>query len=100
MRFVQELLRQAEADLAAGEYSAAISGFTAVIAAAPTQYTLCMKSLLGRRDALLAVGDREAAARDNRREFAWGRGVRWPGWYIIGAITFRNEIVRKLPGQQ
>lgn len=91
------MLRDADAALAAGEYSRAVDGFTAVIAAAPTRYTLCMKSLLGRRDALLAMGDREAAARDNRREFAWGRGVRWPGWYIIGAITFRNELVRTLP---
>lgn len=94
---MQALLRRAEADLAAGEFSRAADGFTAVIAAAPTQYTLCMKSLLGRRDAWLALGDRAAAARDNRREFAWGRGVRWPGWYIIAAITFRNEIVRTLP---
>lgn len=96
---MQALLRQAEADLAAGEYTRAVDGFTAVIAAAPTQYTLCMKSLLGRRDALLALGDREAASRDNRQEFAWGRGVRWPGWYIIAAITFRNELVRTLPRQ-
>eukprot|EP00892_Ulva_mutabilis_P002195 jgi/Ulvmu1/11977/UM082_0056.1 len=93
----QAMLRDAEAALAAREYTRAIDGFTAVLAAAPTRYTLCMKSLLGRRDALLAVGEREAAARDGKREFAWGRGVRWPGWYIIAAITFRNEIVRELP---
>jgi hypothetical protein len=92
---VQELLASADNALAAGRYQEAVDRYTAVIDAAPTQYTLCMKSLLGRRDALSALGQSEASGEDNRREFAWGRGIRWPGWYIIGTIMFRNEIVRE-----
>ena len=53
-----------------------------------------MQSLLGRSEAQFALGKRALGGSDSRQEFAWGRGVRWPGWYIIAAILFRNEIVK------
>lgn len=80
--------------LASGRFQEAADSYTAVIATAPTQYTLCMKSLLGRREALAGLGRLSDSADDNRQEFAWGRGIRWPGWYIIGLIMFRNELAR------
>lgn len=91
---VQGFLESAESAFAAGNYQEAVDAYSAVLETAPTQYTLCMKSLLGRREALAKLGQSDAAGRDNRREFAWGRGIRWPGWYIIGLIMFRNEIAR------
>ena len=91
---LQALLDSADKALAAGRFQEAADSYTAVIATAPTQYTLCMKSLLGRREALVSLGEPSEAGEDNRREFAWGRGIRWPGWYIIGLIMFRNEIAR------
>ena len=90
----QEIYALAEADLREGRYENAIDGFTNVIKLTPRAYTPCMKSLLGRRDALFALERRGEAGQDNRQEFGWGRGIRWPGWYIIGAIVFRNEIAR------
>lgn len=95
MCVVQELLVTADTARAAGRYQDAVIAYSAVLDTAPTQYTLCMKSLLGRRDALAALGLSDASGADNRREFAWGRGIRWPGWYIIGLIMFRNEIARE-----
>jgi hypothetical protein len=83
-----------ERQLAAGELREAVESFSGVLQTAPRRYTLCMKSLLGRRDAYQALGERGLAAADNRQEFLWGRGIRWPGWYIIACIVFRNEIVR------
>jgi len=50
-----------------------------------------MKALLGRRDAYQKLGLTKKAAWDARREFAWGRGIRWPGWYIFTAILIRNQ---------
>jgi tetratricopeptide (TPR) repeat protein len=91
---MQALLSEGQGALAQGSYEEAIEAFTKVLQSAPGEYTLCMKSLLGRRDAYAALGARELSRADNTQEFAWGRGVRWPGWYIIGAILFRNEIVR------
>lgn len=90
----QELLANADRALASGRFQEAADAYSAVLETAPTQYTLCMKSLLGRREALVGLGQSNNAAEDNRREFAWGRGIRWPGWYIIGLIMFRNEIAR------
>ena len=78
----------------ARRFEDAVAAFDEALAVAPRDYVTAMKSLLGRRDAFQALGRLEAAGADNRREFAWGRGIRWPGWYIIGAIVFRNEIVR------
>ncbi|KAK9833596.1 hypothetical protein WJX84_004533 [Apatococcus fuscideae] len=85
-RNAQELAAQKQHEAAIGKYSEVIDGV-------PQEYTLCMRSLLGRRDSLLALGKNEAAGRDARQEWVWGRGIRWPGWYIIAAILIRNEIV-------
>ena len=57
------------------------------------EYTLCMRSLLGRAEAYKRLGRGDLQGADFRREWLWGRGVRWPGWYVIAAILFRNEIV-------
>ncbi|KAK9833595.1 hypothetical protein WJX84_004533 [Apatococcus fuscideae] len=99
-RNAQELAAQKQHEGAAtmGLFStttetSAIGKYSEVIDGVPQEYTLCMRSLLGRRDSLLALGKNEAAGRDARQEWVWGRGIRWPGWYIIAAILIRNEIV-------
>lgn len=91
---VQEALRRGQGALEERRFDDAVTAFDEALAVAPRDYVTAMKSLLGRRDAFFALGRPDAAGADNRREFAWGRGIRWPGWYIIGAIVFRNEIVR------
>jgi hypothetical protein len=91
---MQEQLEAGQRLMGQERYAEAVDAFDTVLALAPREYTLAMKSLLGRRDAYAALDERALAGADNRREFAWGRGIRWPGWYIIAAILFRNEIVR------
>ena len=49
-----------------------------------------MPALLGRRDCYLASGLEDLAASDARREWLWGRGTRWPGWYIIAYLSVRQ----------
>jgi hypothetical protein len=90
----QALLTRAEQQSARSDFPAAIESYSLVLKAAPDEYTPCMKALLGRRDAYFAVGKMDLGGQDSRQEFAWGRGHRWPGWYIIAVIMFRNEIVR------
>lgn len=87
----KEKFTVAEALRREGKNEDAAVAYTEVIKLAPRDYTLCMKSLLGRRDAYLALGKRDLVGEDNRREWLWGRGIRWPGWYIISAIIIRNE---------
>ena len=76
-----------------GDSTAAIEAFTQVLCAAPDRYKTAMPALLGRRDARRAIGDYAAAADDARREWLWGRGVRWPGWYIITYLSVRQWAV-------
>ncbi|KAK9827008.1 hypothetical protein WJX74_003506 [Apatococcus lobatus] len=83
----QASFREAQAAAKQGRHGAAVDLYSKVIKMAPREYTLSMRSLLGRHDS------NEAAGRDARQEFLWGRGIRWPGWYIIAAILIRNEVV-------
>ncbi|GMH44753.1 hypothetical protein BSKO_12705 [Bryopsis sp. KO-2023] len=76
-----------------GEYKKAVEEYSKVAAVVPRDYTLCMKSYLGRRDAYKRLGMTKEASADDRREWAWGRGIRWPGWYIATAILVRNQFV-------
>ena len=91
---MQELTAYGNRLLDGKDYAAAVAAFDTVLAIAPRAYTPCMQSLLGRSEAQFALGKRALGGSDSRQEFAWGRGVRWPGWYIIAAILFRNEIVK------
>jgi hypothetical protein len=94
LKCVQEQLVAGEQLLKEQRFAEAVEAFDSVLALAPREYTLAMKALLGRGDAYAVLGRGDLASADNRKEFAWGRGIRWPGWYIIAAILFRNEIVR------
>eukprot|EP00210_Caulerpa_lentillifera_P003626 g3461.t1 len=87
------LLESAKKSYTDGNYSQAVDGFTSVIEMVPRNYILSMKALLGRRDAYQELGLIKKASSDARREFAWGRGIRWPGWYIISAILIRNQFI-------
>ena len=71
-----------------------MQAYTQALQLAPRRYTTAMQALLGRRAAYEGLGQRGLQSADSRREFLWGRGVRWPGWYIIAAILLRNEVVK------
>lgn len=86
-------MESADASYKQGNYSKAVDQYTEVIETAPRNYVLCMKALLGRRDTYRKLNLEKKAASDARREFAWGRGIRWPGWYIISAIVIRNAFM-------
>lgn len=84
-------MEQGDAAIEKGRYSEAVDLYSTVIDLAPRNYVISMKALLGRRDAYRKQDLNKKAAADARREFAWGRGIRWPGWYIISAILIGNE---------
>ena len=90
---LQKLLERADEAFGSGDYAEAVDRYTSVIELAPRSYVLCMKALLGRRDAYLHLGLNKKASSDARREFGWGRGIRWPGWYLISAVVIRNQFM-------
>ena len=53
------------------------------------QYRLWQAARLKRARARSAQGDRAGAAADQRAVWWWGRGVRWPGHYIIAYLSAR-----------
>ena len=53
------------------------------------QYRLWQASRLKRAEARGAEGDRAGAAADQRAVWWWGRGVRFPGHYIIAYLSAR-----------
>ena len=53
------------------------------------QYRLWQAARLRRAKARSAQGDREGAGADQRAVWWWGRGVRWPGHYIIAYLSAR-----------
>eukprot|EP01024_Parvocaulis_polyphysoides_P050562 TRINITY_DN4928_c0_g1_i1.p1 TRINITY_DN4928_c0_g1~~TRINITY_DN4928_c0_g1_i1.p1 ORF type:complete len:193 (-),score=14.75 TRINITY_DN4928_c0_g1_i1:134-655(-) len=91
----EKIFKLAQNQLQNGDFKSAIQNYEKVIQLVPQQYTLCMKSFLGLRDAYFGLGYRKEGGEYGKQEWLWGRGIRWPGWYIIAAILLRNEIVRK-----
>ena len=83
-------LEEGRASLVSSKYGSAVASFSDALALAPRRYKTGMPALLGRRDAYLKTGLSDLAAEDARREWLWGRGTRWPGWYIIAYLFVRQ----------
>ncbi len=93
------LLERAEASVREGERlleeegdaAGAALEFSGAIELAPEKYKLVQRARLGRMKAYGQLGS--SAGEDFRSAWLWGRGVRWPGWYIIGYILLRRAFV-------
>jgi len=90
-----QCLERGEALLKSGDASGAVEELTRALELAPWQYKLAQKALLRRSQAYDELGNDFISKRgeDFRQEWLWGRGVRWPGWYILSYIFFRKAFV-------
>jgi hypothetical protein len=89
-------LLRGEALAAQGEHLRAIEQFEYVYATAPTEYKMCQRAGLDIAKSYKKLSSRPGDAMDRKAEDAkgvvwwWGRGTRWPGWYIIAYLSARN----------
>ena len=89
-------LLEGEALAAEGKHAAAIERFEAVYATAPREYKMCQRAGLDISLSYKAMSQRLGDEFDKKANDAkgvvwwWGRGTRWPGWYIIAYLSARN----------
>lgn len=86
----KEAFKEAEAALADQDFAKADALYSEVFKLVPREYKVCQASGLGRSKARKALGDREGALHDSGAVWWWGRGLRWPGWYIIAYLSARS----------
>ena len=96
-------LLRGEALAAQGEHLSAIEQFEAVYATAPTEYKMCQRAGLDIAKSYKKLSSKPGDAMDRKAEDAkgavwwWGRGTRWPGWYIIAYLSARNCLLYTSP---
>ena len=85
-----------EALQAEGKHAQAIAKFEEVYALAPTEYKMCQRAGLQTAKSYKAMSQKLGDEFDKKANEAkgavwwWGRGTRWPGWYIIAYLSGRN----------
>ena len=89
-------LTRGEALASEGKHADAIAAFESVYAVAPTEYKMCQRAGLDIAKSYKAQSVRLGDEFDKKANDAkgvvwwWGRGTRWPGWYIIAYLSARN----------
>eukprot|EP00240_Pyramimonas_obovata_P014163 CAMPEP_0118938044 /NCGR_PEP_ID=MMETSP1169-20130426/24597_1 /TAXON_ID=36882 /ORGANISM="Pyramimonas obovata, Strain CCMP722" /LENGTH=201 /DNA_ID=CAMNT_0006881871 /DNA_START=155 /DNA_END=760 /DNA_ORIENTATION=- len=92
----QAALERGRSLAAAGEHASALEQFDLVLTTAPRQYTLCQAAFSARFQSASAL---KQGGGDGLRQWLWGRGVRFPGHYILcyilarPAFTSPNEVI-------
>ena len=85
-----------EALQAEGKHAQAIAKFEEVYTLAPTEYKMCQRAGLQTAKSYKAMSQKLGDEFDKKAQDAkgavwwWGRGTRWPGWYIIAYLSGRN----------
>lgn len=85
-----------EALQAEGKHAEAVEKFEEVYALAPTEYKMCQRAGLRTAVSYKAMSARLGDEYDKKANDAkqvvwwWGRGTRWPGWYIVAYLSARN----------
>ena len=85
-----------EALQAEGKHAQDIAKFEEVYALAPTEYKMCQRAGLQTAKSYKAMSQKLGDELDKKAQDAkgavwwWGRGTRWPGWYIIAYLSGRN----------
>lgn len=87
----EEALKRAQALLQAGDDAGAAAAFSEVLDTAPREYKLCQAALSGRQEANRNLG--KGNGPDQLNQWCWGRGIRWPGHYIIAYALARGAVV-------
>lgn len=83
-------LETGEAALRAGDAEAAIAELRRVEVLAPREYKMNQRAGLSLSEAYKLAGDNAMYLEYKNRVWWWGRGLRWPGWYIIGYLSARS----------
>lgn len=84
-----EALARADALAAGGDAEGAIEQYTlAADGVGAAQYKLWQAATLRRGEQRKALGD-TAGGGDQGSVWWWGRGLRWPGWYIVAYLSGR-----------
>eukprot|EP00958_Prasinococcus_capsulatus_P007336 scaffold686_cov342-Prasinococcus_capsulatus_cf.AAC.7 len=86
--------------LADERYEEAKAAFTTVVEIVPREYKLCQAALLGREKANKALGIFEDERADAFAVWWWGRGLRWPGWYIIAYLSGRAALQQSIADRE
>jgi len=76
-----------------GASAAAVELYGRALQAAPRRYKLCQMALRARADSLGRLGRKEEQRQDGVQNWLWGRGIRWPGHYILAYILGRRAFV-------
>ena len=86
----KEALLRGEALFDAGDFNGAIAQLSQVPTLGPLEYKMCQRAALKLSKAYKAGGDQATGVELAGREWWWGRGVRWPGWYIVAYLSARS----------
>jgi hypothetical protein len=90
MREAKRALETGEQALRTGDAEAAIAELRRVEVLAPREYKMNQRAGLTLSEAYKLAGDNAMYLEYKNRVWWWGRGLRWPGWYIIGYLSARS----------
>ena len=83
-------LERGEAFLSNGDAASAVRELARVEGLVPREYKMNQRAGLSLSKAYAALGDNDAYLECKSKVWWWGRGLRWPGWYIIGYLSARS----------
>ena len=83
-------LERGEEFLANGDAASAVRELARVEGLVPREYKINQRAGLSLSRAYAALGDNDAYLECKSKVWWWGRGLRWPGWYIIGYLSARS----------
>jgi len=72
------------------QYVEAIEEYERVREVVPREYKMNQRAWLSESECYRALGDERAYLEYKSKVWWWGRGVRWPGWYIIAYLSARS----------
>jgi hypothetical protein len=90
MRAANEALEKGERALNEGDTGRAIEELSKIEGLVPREYKLNQRAGLALSEAHKLAGNNESYLEYKNRVWWWGRGLRWPGWYIIAYLSARS----------
>ena len=90
MREANEALEKGERALSEGDAGRAIDELSKIETLVPREYKLNQRAGLALSEAHKLAGNNNEYLEYKNRVWWWGRGLRWPGWYIIAYLSARS----------
>ena len=85
-----EALEKGERALSEGDAGRAIEELSKIETLVPREYKLNQRAGLALSEAHKLAGNNNEYLEYKNRVWWWGRGLRWPGWYIIAYLSARS----------